>query len=45
MSNATYTQIAPANGLFARLMAIIDRWLMASAGIAIRNGDQPYPGL
>jgi hypothetical protein len=45
MSNATYTQIAPTNGLFARLMAAVDRLLMASAGIAIRNGDLPYPGL
>jgi hypothetical protein len=45
MSNATYTRIAPTNGLFSRLMATIDRLLMASAGIAVRNGDQPYPGL
>jgi hypothetical protein len=45
MPNAVSAHFAPANGLFARLMAIIDRLLMASAGIAIRNGDQPYPGL
>jgi hypothetical protein len=45
MSNATYTRIAPTNSLFARFMATIDRLLMASAGIAIRNGDLPYPGL
>jgi hypothetical protein len=31
--------------LFSRIMATIDRLLMASAGIAIRNGDLPYPGL
>ncbi|WP_291577506.1 hypothetical protein [Bradyrhizobium sp.] len=45
MSNAIYTQIVPSRGLFARLMATIDRLLMASARIAIRNGDLPYPGL
>jgi hypothetical protein len=45
MSNVTYTQIAPTSGLFTRLMATIDRLLMASAGVAIRNGDLPYPGL
>jgi hypothetical protein len=31
--------------LFGRLMAVIDRLLMASAAIAIRNGDPPYFGL
>ena len=31
--------------LFSRLMATIDRLLMASAEIAIRNGDLPYFGL
>ncbi len=31
--------------LFGRLMATIDRLLMASARIAIRNGDTPYFGL
>ena len=36
---------APAATLFSRFMATIDRWLMASARIAIRNGDLPYPGL
>ncbi len=45
MSNATYAHIAPSRGLFTRLMAAIDRLLMASAEIAIRNGDLPYPGL
>jgi hypothetical protein len=45
MSNATYSQIAPSRGLFTRLMAAIDRLLIASARIAIRNGDLPYPGL
>jgi hypothetical protein len=45
MSNAASAQFAPATGLWSRLMATIDRLLMASARIAIRNGDQPYPGL
>jgi hypothetical protein len=36
---------APAVTLLGRLMAIIDRLLMASARIAIRNGDLPYFGL
>ena len=31
--------------LFSRLMAIVDRLLMASARVAIRNGDLPYFGL
>jgi hypothetical protein len=44
MSNIV-AQFAPSTGLFARLMAAIDRLLMASAEIAIRNGDLPYPGL
>ena len=45
MSNAVYTQSALSRGLFTRLMAVVDRLLMASAQIAIRNGDLPYPGL
>jgi hypothetical protein len=38
-------QAIPAASLFSRFMATIDRWLMASARIAIRNGDLPHPGL
>jgi hypothetical protein len=45
MSDAASTRFAPSTGLLTRLMAVIDRLLMASARIAIRNGDQPYPGL
>jgi hypothetical protein len=45
MSNVVSAQFAPSNSLFARVMATIDRLLMASARIAIRNGDLPYPGL
>jgi len=35
----------PSASLFGRMMAAIDRLLMAHASIAIRNGDLPYPGL
>jgi hypothetical protein len=31
--------------LFGRLLAAIDRVLMANANIAVRNGDLPYFGL
>ena len=37
--------LAPSATPFARLMATIDRLLMASARIAIRNGDLPHFGL
>jgi hypothetical protein len=36
---------APSLTLFGRLMALIDRLLMASAAVAIRNDDPPYFGL
>ncbi len=36
---------APSATLFGRLMTVIDRLLMASAAIAIRNDDPPYFGL
>jgi hypothetical protein len=36
---------APSATLFGRLLATIDRLLMANATIAIRNGDLPYFGL
>ena len=45
MSKAASFHVVPTTSLFSRLMATIDRWLMASARIAIRNGDLPYPGL
>jgi hypothetical protein len=45
MSKTASVQFAPTNGLFGRFMAGIDRLLMASARIAIRNGDVPYFGL
>lgn len=46
MSNtASSFGLAPSTTLFGRLMAHIDRLVMASARIAIRNGDLPYFGL
>jgi hypothetical protein len=36
---------APSSSLFGRLMATIDRLLMASAAISNRNGDLPHFGL
>jgi hypothetical protein len=35
----------PSANLFGRLMATLDRLLMASAAIAVRNGEPPYFGL
>jgi hypothetical protein len=37
--------LSPAPTLFGRLLAAIDRVLMASAEVAIRNGDLPHFGL
>ena len=45
MSKTASLYAFPASSLFSRFMATIDRLLMASARIAIRNGDLPYPGL
>ena len=45
MSKTASLSFAPSATLFGRLMATIDRLLMASARIAIRNGDLPYFGL
>lgn len=45
MSKTACIGFAPSNGLFARLMASIDRLLMASARISARNGDLPRFGL
>jgi hypothetical protein len=45
MSETAAFHLAPSPTLFGRLMATIDRLLMASARIAIRNGDLPYFGL
>jgi hypothetical protein len=45
MSKSASFGVAPSATLFGRFMATIDRLLMASARIAIRNGDLPYFGL
>lgn len=45
MSKTASFELAPSTSLFARLMASIDRILMANAKIAVRNGDLPYFGL
>ncbi|MCK1383041.1 hypothetical protein [Bradyrhizobium sp. 21] len=45
MSKSAALALAPSSSLFARLMATIDRLLMASAEISNRNGDLPRFGL
>ena len=45
MSKTASLGFVPCNSLFGRLMASIDRALMASARVASRNGDLPYFGL
>jgi hypothetical protein len=45
MSKTASIGLIPSTSLFGRLMASIDRLLMASARIAVRNGDLPYFGL
>ena len=45
MSKTASITLAPSSSLFSRLMATIDRLLMASARIANRNGDLPRVGL
>jgi hypothetical protein len=45
MSDTTSFRLTTSTTLFGRLMATIDRLLMASAKIAIRNGDLPRIGL
>ena len=46
MSKTATISFAPSStNLFGRLMASIDRLLMTSARVAVRNGDLPYFGL
>jgi hypothetical protein len=45
MSKTATIAISPSNTLFGRLLAVIDRVLMAHARIAICNGDLPHFGL
>jgi hypothetical protein len=45
MSKTAAIGLVPSSTLFCRLLATIDRLLMQSAQIAIRNGDLPRFGL
>jgi hypothetical protein len=45
MSKTASLALAPSATLFSRFMAALDRLLMASARISIRNGDLPHFGL
>lgn len=45
MSKTASIDLLPSSTLFGRLMATIDRFLIASSRIAIRNGDLPHFGL
>jgi hypothetical protein len=45
MSKTASISLTTSNGFFGRVMATVDRLLMASARIAVRNGDLPYFGL
>jgi len=45
MSKTAAITCVPSPTLFGRLLATIDRLLMRSAQIAIRNGDVPHLGL
>jgi hypothetical protein len=45
MSKTASLALASSATLFSRFMAALDRLLMASARISIRNGDLPHFGL
>jgi hypothetical protein len=45
MSKIASFPVAPSASLFNRMMASVDRLLMAHARIGVRNGDLPYFGL
>jgi hypothetical protein len=45
MSKTAAIALSPSSSLFGRVLAAIDRALMASARIANRNGDLPHFGL
>jgi hypothetical protein len=45
MSKTASVALAPSASLFARFMAAVDRFLMASAEISNHNGDLPRFGL
>jgi hypothetical protein len=45
MSKIATIALSPANSLFGRFVAALDRILMASANAAVRNGEPTYFGL
>jgi hypothetical protein len=45
MSKTVAIPFPPSATVFSRLLAAVDRWLMAYAEIQIRNGDVPRVGL
>jgi hypothetical protein len=45
MSKIASLGLSPSTTVFGRMMATVDRWLMAHARIAVRNGDLPHFGL
>jgi hypothetical protein len=45
MSKTASVALVPSSTLFARFMAAVDRFLMASADISNHNGDLPRFGL
>jgi hypothetical protein len=45
MSKSASAVLSPSNSVVTRLLAAIDRLLMASAAISNRNGDAPRFGL
>ena len=45
MSKTASVALAPSSSLFSRVMAAIDRFLMARAEISNHNGDLPRFGL
>jgi hypothetical protein len=45
MSKTASIALAPATSLFSRLVATIDRLLLAWAELTIRNGDVPRFGI
>ncbi|HEY4205065.1 MAG TPA: hypothetical protein VGM35_08590 [Xanthobacteraceae bacterium] len=45
MSQTASTTFAPSSGFFSRLMASVDRLLMAWHHVSTRNGDVPRFGL
>jgi hypothetical protein len=45
MSKTASIALNPSSTLFGRFLAAIDRLLMTSARIAVRNGDLPRFGL